>query len=170
MIKILPLNEEKVLTVNPYYRLVVTLGYGEHCNDATTKSWVEIDDAKAMKCAELTDEEMEKMDWSELNSLENCISQKEAENIVLFFNSLWERKDKDGYEVDHIIITNGKSEFWWKEYGAMTDKEFDWFSGFFDEFERILFNPQLEYEWCGIINVKIEYVDENCKIHRCEVI
>lgn len=170
MIRILPLNEENKLTVRPYYRLVVTLGYGEHCNDTTTESWVEIDDAKAMKYAELTDEEADKMDWFELKSLADCISQKEAENIVLFFNSLWERKDKDGFEVDHIIISDGIDPFWWKDMGAMTDKEFEWFSGVFDEFETTLFNPQIEHNWCGIVNVKIEYIDENGKTHKCEVI
>lgn len=170
MIRVLPLNEESKLTVRPYYRLVVTLGYGEHCNDTTTESWVEIDDAKAMKYASLTDEDMDKMDLFELRSLANCISQKEAENIVLFFNSLWERKDKDGYDVDHIVITDGKSEFWWKECGAMTDREFEWFSGVFDEFETTLFNPQIEHNWCGIVSVRIEYVDENGKIHKCEVV
>lgn len=170
MIRILPLNEENKLTVRPYYRLVVTLGYGEHCNDTTTESWVEIDDAKAMKYAELTDEEADNMDLFELRSLANCISQKEAENIVLFFNSLWERKDKDGFEVDHIIISDGIDPFWWKECGAMTDMEFEWFSGVFDEFETTLFNPQIEHNWCGIVSVRIEYVDENGKIHKCEVI
>ena len=169
MIKILPIEENKE-TRSPFYRLVVTLGYGEHCYDTTTQSWVEIDDEKALKYAELTEEEMEKMSWSELNSLKQCMTQKEAERLVLFFNSLWERKDKDGYEVDHIIITDGKDEFWWKEHGAMTDKEFKWFSGVFDEFETALFNPQVEHNWCGIVDVKIEYVDENSKIHRCEVV
>jgi len=169
MIKILPIEENKE-TRPPFYRLVVTLGYGEHCYDTTTQSWVEIDDEKALKYAELTEEEMEKMSWSELNSLKQCMTQKEAERLVLFFNSLWERKDKDGYEVDHIIITDGKDEFWWKEHGAMTDKEFKWFSGVFDEFETTLFNPQVEHNWCGIVDVKIEYVDENSKIHRCEVV
>jgi hypothetical protein len=170
MIRILPLNEENKLTVRPFYKLVVTLGYGEHCDDTTTESWVEIDDAKAMKYAELTDEEADNMDLFELRSLANCISQKEAENIVLFFNSLWERKDKDGFEVDHIIISDGIDPFWWKECGAMTDMEFEWFSGVFDEFETTLFNPQIEHNWCGIVNVKIEYVDENGKTHKCEVI
>lgn len=170
MIRVLPLNEENKLTVRPYYRLVVTLGYGEHCYDTTTESWVEVDDAKAMRYAELTDEEMERMDWSELSSLEQCMSQKEAENLVLFFNSLWERKDKDGFDVDHIIITDGKDEFWWRDMGAMTVREFEWFSGVFDEFETTLFNPQIEHNWCGIVSVRIEYVDENGKIHKCEVI
>ena len=170
MIRVLPLNEKNKLTVRPYYRLVVTLGYGEHCDDTTTTSWIEIDDVKAMKYASLTDEDIDKMDWLELRSLVNCISQKEAENIVHFFNSLWERKDKDGFDVHHINITDGKDEFWWKDMGAMTDREFEWFSEVFDEFETTLFNPQIEHNWCGIVNVNIEYIDENSKIHKCEVI
>ena len=52
----------------------------------------------------------------------------------------------------------------------MTDKEFEWFSGVFDEFETTLFNPQVEHNWCGIVSVRIEYVDENGNIHKCEVV
>lgn len=169
MIKILPIKENNK-TVEPYYRLKVTLGYGEHCDDTTSESWMEINDEKVEKYSSLSEEEMDEMDWLELRNLEDCITQKEAEKIVLFFDSLWKKKNKDGYQVNHIIINDGPDEFWWKEQGAMTDKEFDWFSGIYNEYECDLFNPQVEHNWCGIVNAKIEYIDENNKIHKCEVI
>ena len=93
-----------------------------------------------------------------------------TENIVKFFDSLWKRKSKDGYKVDHLVINDGPDGFWWKKQAAMTDKEFDWFSGIYEEFHCELFNPQVENNWCGIIGVKIEYVDENNKVHKCEVV
>jgi len=169
MIKILPL-EENEKTVEPYYRLKVILGYGEHCDDTFTEDWIEINDEKVDKYISLSDEEMDNMDWSELRDIENCITQKEAENIVKFFESLFKRKDKDGYRVDYITINDGPDEFWWKKRGGMTDKEFDWFSGVYEEYHCTLFNPQVEHNWCGIHWVKIEYVDENGKVHKCEVI
>lgn len=169
MIKILPIKESNDI-VEPYYRLIITLGYGEHCDDTFTHSWVEINDAKADKYASLSDEEIENMDLSELNDIENCITQKEAENIVKFFDSLWKRKDKNGYRVNHIVINDRASSFWWKEHGRMTDKEFDWFSYIFEEFECTLFNPQVEHNWYGIVGAKIEYVDKYNKVHKCEVI
>ncbi len=169
MIKILPIKKNNK-TVEPYYRLEVTLGYGEHCDDTTTESWMEINDEKVDKYSSLSEEEMDEMDFCELRDLSDCISQKEAENIVNFFNSLWKRKNKDGYQVNHIVINDGPDEFWWKEQGAMTDKEFDWFSGVYREYEGDLFNPKVEHNWCGIVNAKIEYIDENGDVHRCEVI
>ena len=45
MIKILPLKENNE-KYNPFFKLVVTLGYGEHCNDTTTEDWLEINDEK----------------------------------------------------------------------------------------------------------------------------
>ena len=169
MIKILPLknNNDKV---QPFYRLVIALGYGEHCDDTFTYSWVEIDDEKAIKYECLSDEEMEEMDWLEINEISNRITQKEAEQMVNFFNSLWNRKNEDGFEVDHIVINEGISSYWWKNRGGMTDKEFEWFSGIYEKFNSILFNPQVEHNWCGIVGCNIEYVDENGNVHKCEVV
>lgn len=170
MIRILPLNDEPKLTVRPYYKLVVTLGYGEHCNDTTTESWLEIDDAKAMKSESLTEKEMDDMSWMEIQDLAYCITQDEAEKIVKFFDELWERKNKDGYEVDHIIVNDGKDSFWWMEQGAMTYDEFEWFSKIYEKYQCPLFNPQIEHNWCGVRDVRIEYIDENGDVHRCEVV
>lgn len=169
MIKILQSKEDSE-NIKPYYRLSITLGYGEHCDDAFTNSWIEINDEKAEKYARLSDEEMDNMSWQELSKIEKCITQEEAENVVKFFDSLWDRKNKEGFEVDHVVLNDGKNDFWWKEQAAMTDMEFDWFSGFYDEFQCTFFNPQIENNWYGIFNVNIEYVDENNKVHKCEVV
>ena len=154
----------------PHYRLVVTLGYGEHCDDTFTSSWVEIDDEKAILYESLSDEDIEKMDWLEVKKISDCITQKEAEDIVNFINSLWRRKDEDGFEVDHIVINEGIDSYWWKNQAAMTDKEFEWFSTVYEKFNGLLFVPQVEHNWCGIKDCRIEYVDENGDVHQCEVI
>lgn len=169
MIKILPLEENNE-NVKPYYRLVVTLGYGEHCDDTFTHSWMEIDDEKAIKYNSLSDEEIEDMDFMELQELSGYITQYEAESIVKFVNSLWERKDKDGYNVDHIVLNDGPNEFWWKKCGGMTDKEYKWFSDIYQKYQSNLFNPQIEHNWYGVISAKIEYVDCHNKVHKCEVV
>ena len=169
MIKILPIKENNV-TIKPFYRLVVTLGYGEHCSDTYTESSLKIDDDKAMKYALLSDEDCEKMDLMEITELSQYIMQSDAEKLVKLFNSLVERKDIDGYQVDNIILNDGPSKFWWKQHSMMTDKEYDWFSQIYDEYSTRLFNPIVEHNWCGIVGIKIEYVDENGKRHMCEVV
>ena len=169
MIKILPLENQEMET-EPHFSLTVTLGYGEHCTDAYTESFLVIDDEKAIKYACLTEKDMDEMDWLEIRDLDGHITQFEAEKMVRFFDSLWKRKNKDGYEIRHIIISDGASEFWWKKRGQMTDKEFKWFSEVYEEYRCSLFNPQIEHNWCGIVDVKIEYIDEKGKVHKCEVI
>lgn len=169
MIKILPIKENNT-KVDPFYRLVVRLGYGEHCTDTYTESWVEIDDAKAIKYESLSDEEAEKMDWEELHDIANCITQAEAEKLVNFFSSLWNRKDAEGFEVSHVVLNDGPDSFWWKEQAAMTDEEFSWFSEIYEKFSEYLFNPQIENNWCGIVDCEIEYIDDSGNVHKCEVI
>ena len=169
MIKILP-REENNKKNRPFFRLVVTLGYGEHCTDTYTESCVEIDDKKAIKYESLSDKEAEKMDWEELNSISNCITQEEAEKIVKFFNSLWNRKDKEGFEASHVVLNDGPDSFWWKEQSAMTDEEFDWFSQVYEKYQNSLFNPQIEHNWYGVVSAKVEYVSGRGLVHRCEVI
>ena len=169
MIKILPLKKSNV-KVEPFLRLIVVLGYGEHCDDTFTTSWIEIDDEKAIKYESLSDKDIEKIDWLEVRKISDCITQKEAEDIVNFINSLWRRKDKDGYVVEHIVINEGIDSYWWKDQAAMTDKEFEWFSHVYEKFNTRLFNPQVEHNWCGITDCRIEYVDENGDVHQCDVI
>lgn len=169
MIKILPLEENK-FNVEPYYRLVICLGYGEHCDDTFTRSYIEINDEKAIKYDSLSEEEMDEMDFFELDEISDCITVKDAEEIVRFINSLWKRKDKNGYNIDHIVLNDGESKFWWQDRGGMTDKEFKWFSKIYEKYQSVLFNPQIEHNWYGISSAKIEYIDENGKVHKCEVI
>ena len=102
MIKILPLEENK-FNVEPYYRLVICLGYGEHCDDTFTRSHIEINDEKAIKYDSLSEEEMDEMDFFELDEISDCITVKDAEEIVRFINSLWKRKDKNGYNINHMV-------------------------------------------------------------------
>ena len=139
---IVPLNR-----VEPCFKLKVTLGYGEHCDDFYTDSYVVISDKEG----------------------ENYITQNEAEELVKFFDSLWKRKDKDGFEVDHIVINEGVNLFWWKDQGGMTDDEFYWFACVYKRFETALFNPKTEHEWCGVVNVQIVYIDSNNQAHPCKV-
>ena len=122
-----------------------------------------------MKYESLSDEEMDEMDWADLNDISDCITMKKAEDIVKFINSLWERKDKNGYDINHIVINDGPDNCWWKDYGGMTDKEFEWFSDIYYKYHS-LFNPKIEHNWCGIVGCEIQYLDENGKTHKCEVI
>lgn len=151
MIKILPLNENR--NVEPYFYLDICLGYGEHCDDNFSHSIIYIDDKKA-------------------NSTETSgyITAQEAETIVKFFaNILGTRENKSGSVVDHLVLNEGVSEFWHHEVGGMSDEEFYYFMEFYDKFESSL-NPKVEYNWYGITNVSIKYVDENGNKHNCDVI
>lgn len=76
------------------YKLEVTIGYGEHCDDMFTQSYMEIDDEKALKYKNLTDEESNEMGWMESSILSHCITKELAEKIVKFFNSLWDRENQ----------------------------------------------------------------------------
>ena len=169
MIKVLPLEEKKETKYEPQYRLYVTLGYGEHCCDTFTTSSVEINDEMFEKFNNMSEEELDELDFEELTS-SNYISSKDAEDLVKLFDSLENRKNKEGYEARHIVLNDGPSRFWWIDEGAMTEKEFNWFSDIYNRFMPDLFNPQVEHNWYGIIGVSIKYWDENGEVHKCEVI
>lgn len=165
MIKILPL-ENKKCDVEPYFFMSIGIGYGEHCNDTTTESRIYIDDYKA------TGKHLDAEGYDEngFPDYTTYMTTKEAEETYKFFNEILDkRKDNDGYIVDHLVLNDGPSEFWHCENGGMTKKEFKWFKKFYDKWGSYL-GPEIEHNWYGIVWVSIEYVDENGKEHRCEVV
>lgn len=169
MLKVIKNNKEKT-KIEPFFTLEVTLGYGEHCNDTFTHNHLVINDEKASKYDSLTDEDMDNMDIFEIMDLSKSITQNEAEKIVKFFDSIWERKDEDGFNVTNVILNDGPSHFWWQKMGGMSDEEFEWFSEVYDKYECDLFEPEIEHNWYGITNVGIYYYDENNEKHNVEII
>lgn len=142
------------------YKLEITIGYGEHCDDMFTQSYMEIDDEKALKYRNLTDEESNEMGWTELSILSHCITKELAEKIVKFFNSLWNRETGKGYKVNHIVLNYDCDRYWWTEEGCMTEEEFEWFSGIYDNYYT-LFCPRVGRNcWYGVVGARIVYKDE----------
>lgn len=168
MLKVIKNKKDKT-KIKPYFALRVGIGYGEHCDDTFTYRQLEIDDVKANKYKSLTEKDMDKMSWMEIQDISYCITEKDAEKLVKLFDSLWERKDEDGYEVTHVVLNDGPSRFWWQKQAAMTDEEYDWFSDFYNEYSW-LFSPEIEHNWYGVSSVAICYYDENNEKHNVEIV
>lgn len=165
MIKILPIEDEKT---DPRFMLEVTIGYGEHCDDTTTVNSMVIDDVMAGKWKQWGESDDDD-DFDTFFSIHDAVTQEDAEFIVRLFEMIFSRKDKDGYDVDHIILNDGPSEFWWKEYGAMSDGEMKWLEHFMDQ-HSTLFVSHIDHNWYGIRDVQIVYIDGQNRRHRCEVV
>ena len=165
MIKILPIKNTEN-SYNPYFYLNIGIGYGEHCDDNFTEHKIVIDDYKATG-AHLDEDGLDENGFPDY---ETYITEKEAEEIVKFFDNILDvRKNKNGHIVHHLVLNDGPSEFWHVEEGGMTKKEFAYFNKFYEKFESKLY-PEVEYNWYGIVWVSIKYFDENGQIHNCEVI
>ena len=165
MIKILPIKNTENL-YEPYFYLKIGIGYGEHCDNNFTEHKIIIDDYKA------TGAHLDKdgCDEKGFPDFEKYITEKEAEEIVKFFDNIIDkRKNKDGYIVHHLVLNDGPSEFWHIKEGGMTKKEFQYFKKFYDKFENYLY-PEVDNNWYGITLVSIKYLDENGEIHSCKVI
>lgn len=166
MLKVLPIKNIEHEKQEPYFLLTVTLGYGEHCNDTFTERSLEINDENVRKFNALSEEEMDKMDYFELKDIADCITEDEATKLVELFKSLEERND----DVIHLILNDGPDEYWWKECCKMTDEEFNWFKGFYEKYERDLFNPTIDNNWYGVVSADIYYYDEDNKEHNVEIV
>lgn len=169
MIKILPLEEDTGIS-EPFYQLVVTIGYGEHCDDTYTQNCLEINDEKAVQYNNLTEEEIEEMDLLEFMDLTKYITTEDAERIVKLVKSILGRETSGGYVVNHIVLNDGPDDFWWKECCEMTDEEFKSMEDVCEKYENSLFSPKVDHNWYGITDAQIVYYDENDNKHRCEVI
>lgn len=166
MIKVLPLEKREDVTFEPRYVLSVSIGYGEHCDDNVSCNEIGIDDEKA--------------NGKNLKSYESeyhFITQAKAEEIYKFFDKVLGRNHKyevQGYvyegPVDHITLNDGADEYWCKVYCGMSGEEFEWYKNFYEEFEVRLLQPDIEYNWYGILGVNIRYYDEKGYIHRCEIV
>jgi len=170
MIKVLPLKEDlKKDKCKPYYMLSITIGHGEYCHDAEVDHTMIIDNEKAKGKNLLSYE-----------SKYNYLTQSKAEEIYKFFHKIlkedrkYEDTHSDGktyeYKVDHILLNDGPKESWHCKYSAMTKQEFEWFKKFYERYEISLLQPEVDYNWYGIIDVNIYYIDEDYKKHDCEVI
>lgn len=155
MIKIIP-NKPGPIKFKPRYVLSVTLGYGEHCDDTYTKNTLEIVESK---------KGMSYLDsWS-------YITRKEAEKVYTFFKNILDRK-----ECDHIVLNDAwelnhkekPTTFWYKDY--MSDREIKKFAKFYEKYGSALFNPSVEHNWYGIVDIHIFYYNENGIRYDCEVV
>ena len=155
MIRIIP-NKNEPNKIEPFYQLSVTLGYGEHCDDTYTKNTLEIVESK---------KGMSYMDsW-------RCITRKEAEKVYTFFNDILNRK-----ECDHIVLNDAweltcrehPTTFWYKDY--MSDREIKKFAKFYEKYSSELFNPSVDHNWYGIVDIHIFYYNENGERFACEVV
>ncbi len=151
MIKILPNPEKRKIT--PYFELVATIGYGEHCDDTYTENTIEIDDEKAG-----SDDIFD--DYGLLDT-ETYIKCSEAERIVKFIKSVLPK-----VKGRHIVLNEGITGFWCE---GMTKKEIEKLGRIYEKYPE-LFKPEIEHNWYGITNAEIRYTDENGERFKCEVV
>lgn len=151
MIKILPNPDKRKIT--PYFELVVTIGYGEHCDDTFTENAIEIDDKKAD-----SDELYTEDGFPDFNPY---IKGSEAEEIVKFFKSVLPKVPDH-----HIVLNDGITDLWCE---GMTKTEIKKLSRIYEDHES-LFSPQIEHNWYGVTDAEIRYTDENGERYKCEVI
>lgn len=130
--------------------LVVTLGYGEHCDDTYTHESIEIDDIKAL------DENLNRYST-------NYITSDEAEKMHNFLNRIVE---KSGDE--HITLNDGIDDEWFKNEYNMTQKEINEFRKYYDEY-RGLFIPRID-NWYGLVEAQIHYYDFNGNKYICKIV
>lgn len=153
MIRIIP-NRKDTKPNQPKFVLSVTIGYGEHCDDMYQDNTLQI-----------------------INSMDgiwdtwNYVTAKDAEKFFKFFKKILQREKchhivlNDAWELNHLETPNKR---WYEEY--MSDKEIKRFGKFYYEYSGSLFNPHLEHNWYGIVDVNIFYYDENMVKYNCKVV
>ena len=158
MIKILPLNKNNFNPKNKYF-LVVSIGYGEHCDDTYTKNTIEINDKQALN--RKYDENGFPIDDEGFVDWGHYITVKEAEHLVKFFKNILEK-------MDHIVLNEGIKDYRFED--ELTKSEIKELKKIYNKYDDYLFYSQIDHNWYGVVSVKIIYYDEYGELHNCEVI
>lgn len=166
MIKILPITKKVNNNPRDTYFFEVSLGYGDRCDDTFTDSRVIINDEKALHPKYENDEPENGFLIDDKGSpdFNTYITTEEAEKMYLFFTRII-KKSKNG----HITLNDGVYETWFKKFYRMTQEEIDEFRTYYEKYQASLFNPQIDYNWYGLVSCRIIYYDIDGNRHKCEV-